>query len=94
MNTYMAVATFKPNTNMGDVQAVIPEEQAQVARLRSAGQVGAIHLSLARGTIFIEVFAQDEAQAVNIVASLPISRWWTADFYPTSAPLIPKVGAA
>lgn len=94
MNTYMAVATFKPNTNMSDVQAVIPEEQAQVARLRGAGQIGAIHLALARGTIFIEVFAQDEAQAVNIVDSLPISRWWSADFYLTSAPLIPSARAA
>jgi hypothetical protein len=94
MNTYMAVATFKPNTNMSDVQAVIPEEQAQVARLRNVGQIGTIHLSLARGTTFIEVFAQDEAQAVNIVASLPISRWWTVDCYPTSTPLILGAGAA
>ena len=52
MNTYIVVATFKPNTNMQEVFAVVAAERAQVVVLRSAGQLGFVHLSLARGTVF------------------------------------------
>jgi hypothetical protein len=84
MNTSMVVGTFKPNTNMQEVFAVVAEERAQVAVLRSAGQIGSIPLALPRATVFLEIFAPDEPQAVAIVKSLPMSRWWNLDLYPTS----------
>ena len=90
MNTYIVVATFKPNTEMQEVFAVVKEEQAQVTVLRSAEQLGAIHISMARGTVFLEIFAPDETQAVAIATSLPMSRWWNLDLYPISAPPPPN----
>jgi muconolactone delta-isomerase len=94
MNTYMVVATFKPNTNMQEVFAVVAEERAQVAVLKSAGQLGSLHISLARGTIFLEIFAPDESQAVATVNSLPMSRWWDLDLYPTPEPTLPAAASA
>ena len=89
MNTYIVVATFKPNTNMQEVFAVVADERAKVAVLRSAGQLGAVHLSLARNTVFLEIFAPNETQASADVNSLPMSRWWDIDLYPTVEPTLP-----
>ena len=94
MNTYIVVATFKPNTNMQEVFAVVNEERAQVAVLRSAGQLGFVHLSLARGTVFLEITAADETQASAVVNSLPMSRWWDIDLYPTVEPTLPGQASA
>ncbi len=88
MNTYIVVATFKPNSNMQEVFAVVNEERAQVVVLRSAGQLGFVHLSLARNTVFLEILAPDETQARAVVNSLPMSRWWDIDLYPTVEPTL------
>ncbi len=90
MNTFIVVATFKPNTNMQEVFAVVNEERAQVAVLRSASQLGFVHLSLARSTVFLEILAADETQARAVVNSLPMSRWWELDLYPTVEPTLPN----
>ena len=90
MNKYMVVATFKPDTDMNEVMAVVTEERAQVVVLRGAGQLGSLHISLARGTIFLEIFASDESQAIGIVNTLPIARWWSLDVYPTPEPTLPN----
>jgi tRNA threonylcarbamoyladenosine modification (KEOPS) complex Pcc1 subunit len=90
MNTFIVVATFKPNTNMQEVFAVVNEERAQVAVLRSASQLGFVHLSLARSTVFLEILAADETQARAVVNSLPMSRWWDLDLYPTVEPTLPN----
>jgi phosphoribosyl-dephospho-CoA transferase len=90
----MVVGTFKPNTDMQEVFAIVAEELAQVAVLRSAGQLGSIHLSQPRATVFLEIFAPDEPHAVAIVTSLPMSRWWDLDLYPTSEPTLPGARAA
>ena len=89
MDTFIIVATFKPGTDMAEVMAVLREEQAQVGLLRDEGRMGAIHLSMARGTIFLETLAEDEAAAVATVHTLPMSRWWDLDVFPTSAPVEP-----
>ena len=86
MDTFMVVATFKPGTDMRDVFAVVKEEQAQVEILRAEGRVGSIHISAARRTTFIEVFHSDERGARTVVESLPMSRWWDLDVYPTAPP--------
>jgi hypothetical protein len=86
MSTFMVVATFKPDTDMRDVFAVVKEEVAQVEALRAAARVGAVHISMARGTTFLEAFASDEDDARATVATLPMSRWWDLDVYPTTPP--------
>ncbi len=94
MNSYIVVATFKPNTNMQEVFALVAEERAQVVVLRSAGQLGAVHLSLARNTVFLEISAPDETQASAVVTSLPMSRWWNLDLYLTVEPTLPSQTSA
>jgi tRNA threonylcarbamoyladenosine modification (KEOPS) complex Pcc1 subunit len=79
---------------MQEVFAVVNEERAQVAVLRSAGQLGFVHLSLARSTVFLEILAADEAQARAVVNSLPMSRWWELDLYPTVEPTLPNQASA
>ena len=65
---------------------VAREEMAAVAALRDAGRIGAVHLSLPRGTVFIETFATDEDDARSVIGSLPMARWWRLDPYPCAAP--------
>jgi hypothetical protein len=86
MSTYIVVATFKPGTDMREVLAVIPEELAQVEQLRQAHQMGAVHVAFERGTVFIEVLADDEAAVAATVNTLPMARWFNLDIYATSAP--------
>lgn len=89
LDTYMVIATFKEGTAMSEVMAVVQEERAQVQVLASEGRIGSIHLALARQTVFIEIFADDQASAHATVRTLPMSNWWTLDIYPTGAPTVP-----
>ena len=93
MDEFMVRCTFEEGTVMSDVYAVVAEEQAAVERLTAAGRVGDIRLSLARGTVFIQVFARDADDAADTVSSLPMSKWWDLDVYPIAAPSAPG-GAA
>ena len=86
MSTFIVVARFIPGTDMSEVFAVVREEQAQVAALAAAGRLGSVHISMPRQTVFIEVFADDEAAAEATVRTLPMAQWWTLDVYPTPAP--------
>ena len=86
MEAFMVVSTFKEGTEMAEVFAVVAEEQAQVEILEAEGRIGSIHLSLARGTIFINAFAEDAEQAAATVRTLPMSKWWDLDVFPLAAP--------
>lgn len=86
MQRWMVVATFLPGTVMAEVFAVAHEEMAAVAALQAAGRIGAVHLSLARGTVFIEGVAPDEDDARSLIESLPMARWWRLDLFPIAAP--------
>jgi uncharacterized protein (DUF2126 family) len=90
MTTFIVVARFIAGTDMSDVFAVVKEEQAQVAALTAEGRLGAVHISMPRQTVFVEVFAEDLAAAEATVLSLPMARWWTLDTYPTPAPVPPE----
>ncbi|MEI7860793.1 MAG: hypothetical protein WCI26_13295 [Acidimicrobiales bacterium] len=92
MEAFMVVSTFKEGTVMAEVFAVVAEEQAQVKILESEGRLGSIHLALARGTVFIEVFADDVDQAAETVRALPMSKWWDLDVFPLAGAASP--GAA
>ena len=88
MDTFMVVAAFKPDTDMRDVLAVVKDDLAQVAVLRAEDRVGSIHISLARGTTFFEIFASDEGTAKATVETLPMSKWWDLDIYPITPPAL------
>lgn len=89
MPGWMVVATFLPGTVMAEVFAVAREEMAAVAALKAAGRIGGVHLSLARGTVFLEVFAGGEDDVRSLVGSLPMARWWRLDLFPIAAPVAP-----
>ncbi|MEI8404685.1 MAG: muconolactone Delta-isomerase family protein [Actinomycetes bacterium] len=82
MDTFMMICRFREGTAMDEVFAVVAEEQAQVKVLEAEGRIGSIHLSLARGTVFIETFAEDPEQAEATIRTLPMAQWWDLDLYP------------
>jgi hypothetical protein len=86
MDTFMIVARFKSDTDLRGMFAVVPEELAQVEVLRAENRVGAVHISRAGQRVFIEVFADTEAEAAATVATLPMSPWWDVEIYATDAP--------
>ena len=91
MATHMVICSFKEGTDMTEVFAGVAEEQARVAALVAEGRLGSIHLSLARGKVFIETFADDEQNAATTVRSLPMAEWWDFDVFPIAAPALPGV---
>lgn len=92
MDTFMMICRFREGTAMDEVFAVVAEEQAQVKVLEAEGRIGSIHLSLARGTVFIETFAEDPEQAEATIRTLPMAQWWDLDLYPLTP--APSSGAA
>lgn len=89
MATFIVICTFKPGTVMADVFAVVAEESARVKALSEEGRLGAVHLALSRGTVFLEVFAEDAAEAEQTVETLPMARWWDLDVFPVGPPAPP-----
>ncbi|CAB4876923.1 MAG: hypothetical protein F2793_05025 [Actinobacteria bacterium] len=88
MHSFMVVCTFTAGTDMAEVMTVVAEEQAKVAELKAAGRVGALYLStLERGTVFLEIFADDADAARETVVSLPMAKWWSLDIYPINLPV-------
>ena len=86
MATFMVICTFREGTDMTEVFATVAEEQAQAAALTEEGRVGSIYLSLERGTVFIETFAEDPQEAVATVKTLPMAAWWDLDVFAVNAP--------
>lgn len=87
MSSFMVVATFRPGTDMADVMAVVPQEQARVAELQAEGRIGAVYLATAgRRTVFLETVAESADDAVAVIGSLPMAAWWDLDLYPLNAP--------
>ena len=82
----MVVASFNPDTDLPQMNTVLAEEIARVQVLKSENRVGAIHIAPPSGRVFIEVFADDEAEARTTVESLPMARWWTLECYLTAGP--------
>jgi len=84
--TYIAVASFSPETEMPLMTAVIAEEVAQVRALTEEGRLKGVHVSPTRGRVFLEVIAESEEEAKATVETLPMSQWWEIDVYPTMGP--------
>ena len=83
MGTFIAVASFSPETDLPLMTAVIAEEVAQVKALTAQGRLGAVHVSPARGRVFLEVLADDEHAARITVETLPMATWWEIEIFPT-----------
>ena len=86
LQTFMVVATFRADTDVAALRAVLPDEERQIALLRSEGRLGAVHVSLARMTAFAEILAADEEHAVETARTLPLSAFCDMDVYPTPPP--------
>lgn len=90
MVTFMVVASFSPETDLPQMNTVVAEEVAQVQTLRAAGRLGAVHIAPTRGRVFLEVFADNDADARATVATLPMAQWWELDAYATMGPRAAK----
>ena len=86
MATFIAVASFSPETDLPDMYTVMAEESAKVHQLMAEGRLNAVHASPTRGRAFLEVIAESEDEARSTVESLPMAQWWEIDVYPTMAP--------
>lgn len=86
MATFIAVASFSPDSDLPQMNTVIAEEVAQVRLLTAEGRLGAVHVSPTRGRVFLEVHAEDDAEARAAVESLPMATWWEIDLFPTMTP--------
>lgn len=83
MRTFIAVASFSPETDLPLMNAVIDEEVAQARALTSQGRLKAVHVSPTRGRVFLEVRAESADEAQETVETLPMAKWWGIDIYPT-----------
>ena len=87
MKPYMVVATFKAGTNMPDVLAEVPAEQARMGELQAEGRVNALYLATAaRQTVFMEAFGHDIDDVVAMVNTLPMAKWWDIDVFHLNPP--------
>lgn len=86
MATFIAVASFSPESDLPQMNTVLAEEVAQGRLLTAEGRLGAVHISPTRGRVFLEVHADDEAGARATVDTLPMARWWEIDLFPTMTP--------
>ncbi len=84
MAQFMVVSTFFEGVDMREVLQVVEEEKAKVKELQVQGRLGEIRLAVPQGKVFLDVFANDEDEALTIVKELPMSRWWNLDAYTLS----------
>ncbi|MET0134436.1 MAG: muconolactone Delta-isomerase family protein [Kibdelosporangium sp.] len=84
--TFMVVATIRDDADLTEFAALRADEQKQLEVLRSAGKIGAHHISPARRATFVEVIVADERQVAETLATLPFARFFDVDVYPTSPP--------
>ena len=82
----MVVATFKDRVTQDEIRELIPAEQAQVKILEEKGLLGVIKVAMPRRTVFIEAFAQDEAELASTISSLPLAKLWDLEFFVTTPP--------
>ena len=84
MNQFMVVSTFHEGVDMIEVLQVVEEEKAKVKELQDAGRLGGIRLAVPQGKVFLDVFANDETEAMATVQELPMARWWNLVAYTLS----------
>ena len=93
MATFMVMGSFNPETDLPLMSSVLAEEVAQVQILQGEGRLGAVHISPARGRVFLDNLAEDAAGARSTAETLPMAKWWEIDVYPTMGPPGPPASA-
>jgi len=86
-NQFMVVATFRPDTLMDEVTAMVPDEMAQVKVLEGERVLSTVRVSLARDKVFLEVSAADAAGAEATVQRLPMAKFWDLEVFQVHAPV-------
>jgi muconolactone delta-isomerase len=84
MAQFMVVSTFVKGVDMKVVLKVVEEEKAKVIELQEQGRLGGIRLAVPQGKVFLDVFANDENDALATVRELPMARWWNLIAYTLS----------
>lgn len=84
MKQFMAVSTFLEGVDMQEVLSVVPEEKMKVAELQNAGQLGQIRMAVPRGKVFLDVFAETDQAALEVIQELPMSQWWAIEVFELS----------
>ena len=87
MNQFMVVATFRSDTVMDEVTALVPEEMAQVKVLEDERVLSTVRISVARDKVFLEVSAADAAGADATVQRLPMAKFWDLEVFEIHSPL-------
>lgn len=84
MAQFMVVSTFFEGVDMREVLQVVDEEKAKVKELQEQGRLGEIRLAVPHGKVFLDVYAKDETEALEIVKELPMAQWWNLVAYTLS----------
>lgn len=87
MNQFMVVATFRSDTVMDEVTALVPEEMAQVKVLEDERVLSTVRISVAHDKVFLEVSAADAAGAEATVQRLPMAKFWDLEVFEIHSPL-------
>ena len=62
----------------------LSKKKAKVKELQEEGLLGSIRLAVPQGKVFLDVFANDENEALTTVRELPMARWWDLVAYTLS----------
>lgn len=84
--TFIVVATMRADTDLEELATLRAAEHERLEHLHAAGRIGAHHLAPTRATVFLEVFATNEEEVADLLASLPFSAFFDADVYPIAMP--------
>lgn len=82
----MVVATFKEGVTQEEIRALIPAEQVQAKLLEVQGLLGFIKVAMAKRTVFLEAFGEDEERVISTIQSLPFFAIWEIELFSTTPP--------
>ncbi|CAN1519329.1 hypothetical protein MCERE8_01062 [Candidatus Nanopelagicaceae bacterium] len=86
MKSFMVIARFKDGATQDEIKSLIPAEVAQAKLLEEKGLIGIIKVAMPKRTVFLEAFAESEAEATESIKSLPMSVIWDFELFETTPP--------
>jgi hypothetical protein len=90
MHRFITVARLTTNPSQVEeyakFSAFVPAEFEHIQKLRAEKKMGFVHLALEQGTVFLEVFAENLADAQTTLAALPLAPWMQFEIYPSHTP--------
>ena len=82
----MVVARFKDAVTPEDIKSLIPAEVIQANILEEKGLIGIIKVAMPKRTVFLEAFAESEAEATESIKSLPMAAILDYELFETTPP--------